>query len=99
VWCEVLQLDQVNVHDNFFDIGGHSLLLVQVQRKLAETLKKDIQLVDLYKYPTINSLAKHLGQNGHQPVASSVGPQKEKLQAGQTRLQKLKLKQAARLSR
>jgi acyl carrier protein len=99
VWCEVLQLDQVNVHDNFFDIGGHSLLLVQVQRKLAGTLKKDIQPVDLFRYPTINSLAKHLEQNGHQPSISSLGPQKEKLQAGQTRLQKLKLKQAARLSR
>jgi amino acid adenylation domain-containing protein len=99
VWQDVLQLDQAGVHDNFFDIGGHSLLMVQVQRKLAETIKQDIQLVDLFKYPTINSLAKHLGQNGRQPLASQHGPQKEKLRLGLNRLQKLKLKQAARITK
>lgn len=77
IWQDVLQLDHTSVHDNFFDIGGHSLLMVEVQRKLAATLKKDIQLIELFKYPTINSLSKHLGQNGHQPLASQHGPQKK----------------------
>ena len=99
VWGQVLQLDQVSVDDNFFDIGGNSLLMVQVQRNLADVLQKEIQLVDLFKYPTISFLSKHLGQNGHQLLVSSLGPQKEKLQAGKTRLQKLKLKQAARATR
>lgn len=96
VWRQVLQLDHVSVHDNFFDIGGHSLLMVQVQRSLAGVLRKEIQLVDLFKYPTISSLSKHLGENGQKPPATPAGVQKEKLHAGQTRLQKLKLKQAAR---
>jgi amino acid adenylation domain-containing protein len=99
VWRQVLQLDQVSVDDNFFDIGGNSLLMVQVQRTLANVLQKEIQLVDLFKYPTISFLSKHLGQNGHQPPVSSPGPQKEKLEAGKMRLQKLKLKQAARATR
>jgi amino acid adenylation domain-containing protein len=97
VWRQVLQVDEVSVDDNFFDIGGHSLLMVQVQRSLADVLRKEIQLVDLFKYPTISSLAKRLGQNGHQPPASH-DAQKEKLQSGKTRLQKLKAKQAARVS-
>jgi hypothetical protein len=92
-----LDLDDVSVHDNFFDIGGNSLLLVQVQRSLAGVLQKEIRLVDLFRYPTISSLSKHFGQNGHHAISHEV--QKEKLQAGKTRLQKLKLKQAARVSR
>jgi acyl carrier protein len=98
VWRQVLQVDEVSIDDNFFDVGGHSLLMVQVQRNLAGVLQKEIQLVDLFKYPTISSLSKHLGQNGNHSVAS-LFPQKEKLQAGKTRLQKLKLKQAARVGR
>jgi len=99
VWCDVLQVDEVNVHDNFFDIGGHSLLMVQVQKKLADVLQKEIQLVDMFKYPTVSSLSKYVEQNGHPLSVSPLGPQKEKLEAGKTRLQKLKLKQAARLGR
>jgi hypothetical protein len=99
VWRHVLQVNQVSVDDNFFDIGGHSLLMVQVQRDLAGVLEKKIQLVDLFRYPTISSLSKHFGQNGHQPSVSRHGPQKEKLQSGMARLHKLKLKQAARASR
>ena len=72
----MLQLDQVNVHDNFFDIGGHSLRMVQVQRNLADVLQTEIQLVDLFKYPTINSLSRHLGQNGHESPVSQHGAQK-----------------------
>jgi amino acid adenylation domain-containing protein len=97
VWRQVLQVDEVSVHENFFDIGGHSLLMVQVQRNLANVLEKEIQLVDLFKYSTISSLANYLDENGHKPAASTPGAQKEKLQAGQLRLQKLKLQQAARI--
>jgi hypothetical protein len=64
--------------------------MVQVQRNLSGVLQKEIQLVDLFKYPTISSLSKHLGQNGNHSV-TSLFPQKEKLQAGKTRLRKLKL--------
>lgn len=99
VWRQVLQVDQVSVDENFFDIGGHSLRMVQVQRGLAGVLGKEIKIVDLFRYPTIRSLSKHLGENGHKPAASSRGAQKEKLQAGRMRLQQLKLKEAARLSR
>jgi hypothetical protein len=99
VWCQVLQVDKVNVHDNFFDIGGHSLLMIRMHRILADVLQKKIRLVDMFKYPTVSSLSKYVEQNGHPLSVSPLGPQREKLQAGKTRLQKLKLKQAAKLSR
>ncbi|HVR99075.1 MAG TPA: condensation domain-containing protein, partial [Thermoanaerobaculia bacterium] len=61
VWMEVLQLGEVGVDDSFFDLGGHSLLLSRVRNRLRESLGHDLPLVDLFKHPTIASLAQHLG--------------------------------------
>jgi acyl carrier protein len=60
IWREVLQIERVGAHDNFFDLGGHSLRLVVVHSKLAETLKRELSIVDLFQFPTISSLARHL---------------------------------------
>ena len=48
----------VSVDDNFFDLGGHSLLLVQVQSKLQNKFERDLSIIELFKYPTINALVK-----------------------------------------
>jgi 3-oxoacyl-(acyl-carrier-protein) synthase/acyl carrier protein len=60
IWQEVLRLERVGLSDNFFDLGGHSLLLVQVWSKLRELLGRQVPVLELFKYPTIGSLAKHL---------------------------------------
>src|SRR5579863_587304 len=60
VWLEVLQIDCVGTHDNFFDVGGHSLLLAAVQARLVGIFNREIASVDLYQYPTISALAKRL---------------------------------------
>jgi acyl carrier protein len=62
IWQEVLNLERVGTHDNFFDLGGHSLLLVQVHAKLKEKFKSDLSLIELFKYPTIIDLTKHIMQ-------------------------------------
>jgi amino acid adenylation domain-containing protein len=62
IWQEALQLEKVGRHDNFFDLGGHSLLTIQVHRKLREEFDKDLTVVDIFKYPTISSLADYLTQ-------------------------------------
>jgi acyl-CoA synthetase (AMP-forming)/AMP-acid ligase II/acyl carrier protein len=67
LWCEVLGLSEVSVDDNFFDLGGHSLLVVQVQRRLREASGREVSITDMFRFPTIRSLAQHL--NG--PVAST----------------------------
>jgi acyl carrier protein len=61
VWQEMLGLKRVGLDDNFFDLGGHSLLLVQVHDRLERLLKVKMSLVDLFRYPTIESLAEFLG--------------------------------------
>ncbi|HEY0607436.1 MAG TPA: MupA/Atu3671 family FMN-dependent luciferase-like monooxygenase, partial [Herpetosiphonaceae bacterium] len=64
VWRAVLHVEQVGVHDSFFELGGTSLLIVQARTKLKEALGYDVSLVDLFRYPTISTLAEYLGQSG-----------------------------------
>jgi amino acid adenylation domain-containing protein len=60
IWQEVLLVDQISTDDNFFDAGGHSLLLAAVQTRLESAFHREIASVDLYRYPTIRALAKRL---------------------------------------
>ncbi|BDA68746.1 non-ribosomal peptide synthetase [Calothrix sp. PCC 7716] len=62
VWQEVLRLEKVGVNDNFFDLGGHSLLMVQVNSKLKDVMNCNISIVEMFQNPTINSLAQYLNQ-------------------------------------
>lgn len=62
IWQQMLHVEKVGIYDNFFDLGGHSLLLVQIHAKLREVLNTNISIVNLFEYPTINSLAKYLTQ-------------------------------------
>jgi acyl carrier protein len=52
--------EKLGVDDNFFDLGGHSLLVVQVRARLRETLGREVSIVDMFQYPTIRSIAAHL---------------------------------------
>jgi amino acid adenylation domain-containing protein len=61
VWRDVLGIDRVGADDNFFDLGGHSLLAAQVHSRLGEVLGREIALLDLFRYPTVASLAAFLG--------------------------------------
>jgi acyl carrier protein len=62
VWQELLGVERVGLNDNFFDLGGHSLLIVQVHDRLRDVMKINLSLVDLFRHPTINSLAESFGQ-------------------------------------
>ncbi|MDQ1349715.1 MAG: polyketide synthase PksJ [Acidobacteriota bacterium] len=61
-WKEVLKLENVGIHDRFFDLGGNSLKFIQVNNKLEPYLGKDkeIPVVIMFQYPTIHSLAEYL---------------------------------------
>jgi len=60
IWQDVLGVQRIGIHDNFFDLGGQSILLLKVQRKMQDAFQHEISLIDLFKYPTINLLAERL---------------------------------------
>ena len=63
VWKETLGTDGIGIDDNFFDIGGHSLLMVRMHRRLKERLDRPITLTELYRHPTVRSFAASLSQD------------------------------------
>jgi len=71
VWREALGIERVGVRDNFFNLGGHSLLLIRVNNRLRETLRMELPVVELFKYPTVSALAEHLSQSQAQPRAAA----------------------------
>ncbi|MEU0203842.1 MULTISPECIES: MupA/Atu3671 family FMN-dependent luciferase-like monooxygenase [unclassified Streptomyces] len=62
VWQELLERDGVGVHENFFEVGGHSLLAAKMQARIAALGIGSVELVDIFTYPTIAGLAAHLGR-------------------------------------
>ncbi len=69
LWQTVLHLDHVGVHDNFFELGGHSLLLIQLHRRLQDTHGQQVTVMDLFRYPTVATLAAHLSRS-HSTVSN-----------------------------
>jgi amino acid adenylation domain-containing protein/non-ribosomal peptide synthase protein (TIGR01720 family) len=62
VWRDVLGLDHIGRNDNFFDLGGHSLLLLRVHARLRDLVDRELPVVSLLQHPTVSALAKHLGE-------------------------------------
>jgi amino acid adenylation domain-containing protein len=65
IWREVLELDEVSVEDNFFDSGGHSLLAVELQRRLARRFDRDVPVLAVFEHPTVIALASYLDSGAH----------------------------------
>ena len=64
VWQEELNVEAVGIEDNFFDLGGHSLRMAKVHARLKEALGREISLIELFQFPTVSSLARHLSGSG-----------------------------------
>ena len=60
VWREVLKVEKVGVYDNFFDLGGHSLIATRVVARLRNNFSIDLALRKLFELPTIAALAQHV---------------------------------------
>ncbi len=71
-WREVLGVEEVGLDDNFFDLGGHSLLLARLRSRLRESFPREVSVVVLFRYPTVRSLAEYLA--GGDPQAGPTPP-------------------------
>ncbi|WGV25123.1 non-ribosomal peptide synthetase [Halotia branconii] len=81
IWCDVLELQQVGIHDNFFALGGHSLFAMQVIARLRETFKVELPISCLFDYPTIVELEQQISkylQNKLEVLTPSLKPLPQK---------------------
>jgi surfactin family lipopeptide synthetase C len=90
IWQQVLQVRQVGIEDNFFDLGGHSLLIVKVQSQLRSQLQVEVPLIDLFRHPTISLLSRYLSQADREQLSATStdsGDRQSQIKAGKSRLQ------------
>ena len=71
LWQRILKVKNVGLDDNFFDLGGDSLLLVAVHSNLQKHLQAEIPLTDLFEFSTIRKLAQHLRHGESETVVTS----------------------------
>ena len=57
IWAQVLHLERVGIHDNFFNLGGHSLLVAQIIARLRNTFQIELPAPTIFRLPTIAELA------------------------------------------
>jgi len=63
IWCEVLNVERIGIHENFFEAGGHSLLALQLVSRVREDLGAELPLAAIFSSPTIAALAACLLQD------------------------------------
>ena len=87
IWQELLGIDKVGVHDDFFELGGDSLNIVQLNNKLKKALKKDIPVAVMFRYLTIHSFMEYLhGQEGGESNSKEKIDPSEERKRGKDRL-------------
>jgi acyl-coenzyme A synthetase/AMP-(fatty) acid ligase/acyl carrier protein len=87
IWAELLQVDKVGATDNFFDLGGHSLLLVKMVAKVEESFSRKVSIIELFQRPSIKALAEFLsdekkGEPSFNRIQERAMKQKEMLKSG-----------------
>ncbi|MEV5187768.1 amino acid adenylation domain-containing protein [Streptomyces werraensis] len=99
VWCDVLGRDRVGLDDNFFDLGGNSLLLVTAQTAVNRAFDSDLSVVDLFAHPTVRDLARHLSATGAGPVPDAEAPSRPETGDGLDRAREQARRQRAARAR
>jgi amino acid adenylation domain-containing protein len=62
IWRAVLQAHEVGIHDNFFDLGGYSLLLIKLRARLESAFQIEVPVIDLFRHPTVAAQASYIGR-------------------------------------
>ncbi|HEU5230074.1 MAG TPA: amino acid adenylation domain-containing protein, partial [Ktedonobacteraceae bacterium] len=70
LWQEVLHREKVGIYDNFFDLGGHSLLLPLLQHKLQTAFQRKLSMLDLFQHTTISAQAAYIQQQDQHAESS-----------------------------
>ena len=71
LWCDLLKIESIGRYDNFFDLGGESLLVMRAVSRMRKTFDLDVQLRNLFERPTLAGLAEMI--DGMRWAANSIG--------------------------
>lgn len=82
LWREILSIDRVGLHQNFFDLGGHSLLLIKLQVGLKALLGHEIPVVELFQYTTVAAQAERVMSTTRSAAEALARARAEKRKAG-----------------
>ena len=86
IWKEVLEISRLGLDDNFFDIGGNSMLLIECHSKIQAALSADIPVIEMFNNPTVRMLARHLQASGQIVAKPDTARLERRKQAAQQQL-------------
>jgi len=90
LWGQALKLDKIGVRDNFFDLGGNSILSLQIVAQIQKELNVSLPIVKMFQYPTISALAEYLSQgSGEKPSYEKVQDRAQRQKAAMARRRKM----------
>ncbi|HEU4885984.1 MAG TPA: amino acid adenylation domain-containing protein, partial [Longimicrobium sp.] len=70
IWAQVLKLEQVGVHDNFFDLGGHSLLIMRLVAEIQARFDLEVSIRTVFSMPTLEALAGEIERRIYEKIAA-----------------------------
>lgn len=79
IWCEALGIKKVGVEENFFDLGGDSFSLIWVHQKAQDIVDSYLSVIDMFRYPTIRSYAKHINIDKQKMENTFIKDRKEEI--------------------
>jgi amino acid adenylation domain-containing protein len=88
IWQDVLGLDEVGVDDNFFDVGGDSINVIQVHARLREAFSRDVSIIEIFQYPTVRLIAAYLTRTEASQPAFQETQKRAEIRIGSTRRQR-----------
>jgi amino acid adenylation domain-containing protein len=88
IWKEVLGVDRVSIYESFFELGGNSIKLIEVNNRLKEILNRDIPIITMFRFPTVSAIAQFLDQDAQDD--GSLAPTNKRLEAEERGKNKLK---------
>lgn len=81
IWSEILEINELNIYDDLYELGGDSILAIKISNLIKEELKKEIEVSDLFQYLTIQALAEHIsgiaGEVGKSEVVIALVEERE----------------------
>jgi acyl carrier protein len=79
-----LQIEKVALDDNFFDLAGNSLRLVQVREQLQTLFTKELSIIEMFQYPTVRALGQYLnGQVSPKVDTEKLAPERAQIRSNQ----------------